>query len=846
MKLLPSVLLGAVLGQDNLAPLQAISFAHSRVRNSFRIPEMDMITEMNERLLEEVMAPSFNQRLVSLDEMISKSENITTQFRAQGKCDSSFPTLDGSCNHPEDKSRAMMQYERLVAAEYCDGKEKPRCSKTKRELPSERTISLAMRRAGGPPKESATTSYLFTAWGQFLTHDIIQTPDVGNGQVPCDCKPNSKCKNIRIDRANEPTLTFPCMFVIRSSSKLGRGVNGQPQREQLNQLTPLIDATTVYGVSERHKNLLLAADKMHLKMGRSQFGSSLPTVKDIPDKDIKKNFETSDVFNTKRHEEFVAGDTRVLENPTLSSYHTMFARLHNLAVDEFIKLNPHWGAMRVFEEARLLVMSMLKQVNYAEHLPILLGPQQTRQLTDLKVSRGERRARTAFVKENQGPGIGVRANGQHQPPADTNPQIRQEFLLCGYRWGHAQVTEKVTSANSRLAIDRSRDLKDSFFDPDLVHMTGPGGCLRGAMAQRSNEVSGSYAESTQNNLFKPSNFQHGADLLSINQARGREHGVAGYEAVKAFCMRHPKFGKFYGGKQPAMKPGWGQVLSVYDHKDDVDLYVGMLFEEHLPGGAVGPTQGCTIAEQFIALRKGDRFWHENKGVLTDEQLTEVKNAGLAKIMCTTLENMNRVAQNPFLNANVNFDGAKNGIQTCDKIGKLNFGAWKERTGEDKPTPAPVASGEKEPNIDVSKTTVACRVTGPRRKGIILCGAQDWDDSDLAEIVASIKQNNAVPIRGKTATVKGFPLKSVRRLSLAHNEDLTSATGLKALVSLFPNLNEINISKTGLKNVDHTTFDQNSHLFHLKAIDTPSSCFSTQLAMKLEANMKKNMKRFILL
>ena len=96
--------------------------------------------------------------------------------------------------------------------------------------------------------------------------------------VPCDCKPNSKCKNIRIDRANEPTLTFPCMFVIRSSSKLGKGVNGQPQREQLNQLTPMIDGTTVYGVSERHKNLLLAGDKMHLKMGSSKFGDLLPTV----------------------------------------------------------------------------------------------------------------------------------------------------------------------------------------------------------------------------------------------------------------------------------------------------------------------------------------------------------------------------------------------------------------------------------------------------------------------------------------------------------------------------------------------------------------------------------------
>ena len=74
----------------------------------------------------------------------------------------------------------------------------------------------------------------------------------------------------------------------------------------------------------------------------------------------------------------------------------------------------------------------------------------------------------------QGPSVASRTNGRHQPPADTNPQIRQEFLLCGYRWGHAQVTEKVTSANSRLSIDRSRDLKDSFFDPDLLHMQGPG------------------------------------------------------------------------------------------------------------------------------------------------------------------------------------------------------------------------------------------------------------------------------------------------------------------------------------------------------------------------------------
>jgi len=56
----------------------------------------------------------------------------------------------------------------------------------------QRTISTTMRRVGGAAKANPNASYLFTAWGQFLTHDIIQTPDVGKGEVPCDCKANKR------------------------------------------------------------------------------------------------------------------------------------------------------------------------------------------------------------------------------------------------------------------------------------------------------------------------------------------------------------------------------------------------------------------------------------------------------------------------------------------------------------------------------------------------------------------------------------------------------------------------------------------------------------------------------
>merc|ERR1719213_311469 len=82
-----------------------------------------------------------------------------------------------------------------------------------------------------------------------------------------------------------------------------------------------------------------------------------------------------------------------------------------------------------------------------------------------------------------------------------------------------------------------------------------------------------------------------------------------------------------------------------------------------------------------------------------------------------------------------------------------------------------------------------------------------------------------------------------RVSIAQNTKLTSETALKAFVSKFPNLNEFNMSGTKISGVDHTTFEKNNNLFHLKAINTPSSCFGTQLSLKLEAAMKRNMKRF---
>ena len=83
--------------------------------------------------------------------------------------------------------------------------------------------------------------------------------------------------------------------------------------------------------------------------------------------------------------------------------------------------------------------------------------------------------------------------------------------------------------------------------------------------------------------------------------RGREHGVGSYNNVRNFCMRHPKYGKFYRGKMPEMMNGWRTVAGLYDSPQDIDLYVGVLNEVHMQGAQVGPTAGCIIAGKVIIV-----------------------------------------------------------------------------------------------------------------------------------------------------------------------------------------------------------------------------------------------------
>ena len=58
-----------------------------------------------------------------------------------------------------------------------------------------------------------------------------------------------------------------------------------------------------------------------------------------------------------------------------------------------------------------------------------------------------------------------------------------------------------------------------------------------------------------------------------------------------------------------------RLRAIYGNVDNVDAFVGMVSEKHVPGTEFGPLQLAIWKKQFEALRDGDRFFYLNDPVL---------------------------------------------------------------------------------------------------------------------------------------------------------------------------------------------------------------------------------------
>lgn len=54
-----------------------------------------------------------------------------------------------------------------------------------------------------------------------------------------------------------------------------------------------------------------------------------------------------------------------------------------------------------------------------------------------------------------------------------------------------------------------------------------------------------------------------------------------------------------------------KLKELYKEIDNIDLWVGGLAEDHLPGSELGETFQTIFLEGILRIRDGDRLWYEN-------------------------------------------------------------------------------------------------------------------------------------------------------------------------------------------------------------------------------------------
>jgi len=479
--------------------------------------------------------------------------------------------IDGYRNNESNPEWGMRSthYSRRAPAAYADGVSEPSGA----NRPSARAVSNAVAAQTGSRPNSAGASDFVWQWGQFVDHDLDETPTVSPAEAFDIAVPAG-------DPFFDPSSSGTAIIGLNRSDYAS--VDGV--RQQINEITAYIDASNVYGSDEERAFVLRLRDGSG-RLATSE-GGLLP-------------FNSTGLANAPSSLDpsfFLAGDVRANEQAGLTALHTVFVREHNHWATTMRDANQRMSGEEIYQAARAMVAAELQAITYREFLPVLLG------------------------------------EGSIPPYSGYNDQIdagiSNVFAAAAYRLGHSMLSDELLCLDSNMQTIDSGNLalQDSFFDPTLMTSIGPDPILRGLCVQRCQELDNEIVDGVRNFLFGAPG-SGGFDLASLNIQRGRDHGLPSYNAVREAYGLRPVRGFSEINPDATVV---SRLSSVYIAPDDVDPWVGMLAERHVEGAMVGETHRAVLADQFRRLRDGDRFWYQN--YLKPELVTVVEAQTLARII----------------------------------------------------------------------------------------------------------------------------------------------------------------------------------------------------------------------
>ena len=165
------------------------------------------------------------------------------------------------------------------------------------------------------------------------------------------------------------------------------------------------------------------------------------------------------------------------------------------------------------------------------------------------------------------------------------------------------------------------------------------------------------------------------DLGSINIQRARDHGIPGYIQISTACGG-PSASDF--GNLTDIPPGLHILLrSCYETVEDIDPFVGMLLESPIEGSELGRVATCLLLKQFNDSRHGDRFWYERDDPCTGftmEQLTEIRKATLARVICDNSDGVFTIQPQALLRR---INNGPNDEVPCSDLPRVDLNVFKQ-------------------------------------------------------------------------------------------------------------------------------------------------------------------------
>jgi len=567
-----------------------------------------------------------------------------------------YRTFDGRCNNKQRPTWGSYAspFARFYEPKYEDGYHMPRGAKFQVDvgylsrLPSPRKVSAAIIKSKNV--SDTTHTHAVMQFGQFLDHDFSST---AKSEYSC-CDPSLRTKYVCFDidltgdefygNFSEPRK---CMDFSRSFTHCGSTTKWL---EQINAATAFLDASMIYGVTKEVSDLLRSHSDGLLKINKN---ASLPHF--LPSRLDLGLPATKELSGNN----FVAGDGRAEAHSTILSTHILWLREHNriasqmaaavkqkalayladpLALDEF-----------VFQETRKIIAAEIQTIVYKEWLPAVLSPD-------------------TIGKFN----LQLSPDSTYYP--ETNPAIKNEFATAAYRFGHSLVNDVFEGKDQPWLLSNAfGDARFAVFENQTTH--GAENELEGMCAQPMLAMDRYITKELTQNLYMNKNIMNnstkgkGFDLAALNIQRGRDHGVPGYNDVRA-ALGLQRIPSMEYKPVEIDQEGWDAFKQVYKSPDDIDLYPAGLAEKALPGGILGPTFSHMIGDQFRVIKDGDRFFYtHSKGPGAGGYPTDIQNMimriRLSDVICSNTH-IEELQGNVFMLEN----GASNAMEKCNDPQRL--------------------------------------------------------------------------------------------------------------------------------------------------------------------------------